>query len=47
LAARKWENLKDDRDNYKRRGKVYSYLQQKGYESSVIKEVIQELGSME
>ena len=47
LATRKWDSLKSEQDDYKRRGKVYAYLQQKGYESSVIKEVIKELASME
>ena len=47
LATRKWESLKGERDSFVRRGKVYKYMQQKGYESTVIKEIIQELPSME
>ena len=41
LAARKWETLRTERDGHTKRSKVFRYLQQKGYESSIITEVIQ------
>jgi regulatory protein len=40
LAGKKWETLKAERDSYQKRGKVFRYMQQKGYESGMISELI-------
>src|SRR4051812_34478006 len=42
LAERKWEELKREKQPYARQSKVYRYLAQKGYESSLITEVLNE-----
>ena len=47
LATRKWASLKAERESYQKRAKVYRYLLQKGYESTIINEVIQGLLTME
>ena len=47
LAERKWESLRNERDTYARRGKVFRYLQQKGYEPSIINEIIQVILTVE
>ena len=47
LGTRKWDQLAAERDDYIKQGKLYRYLLQKGYESSLIKEVIHGLLTME
>jgi regulatory protein len=47
LASRKWESLKTEKDQYTRKNKVFRYLLQKGYESSLIGEVLTEIISLE
>lgn len=47
LAEDKWNALAREKDGYIKRGKVYRYLQQKGYESSIISEVIRTISTME
>ncbi len=47
LATRKWESLKAERNDFERRNKVYRYMQQKGFESQIIHEILKELASME
>jgi regulatory protein len=42
LGERKWETLKE-KDSFAKRGKVYRYLQQKGYEPVIISEVIRNI----
>lgn len=43
LAARKWEELKKERSLPQKKGKTYRYLVQKGYESSLAQDVINEI----
>ena len=47
LAQRKWDTLKSEKDPYAKKAKVFRYLLQKGYESSLINEVIQSILSLE
>jgi regulatory protein len=47
LAEKKWAGLQAERNSFQKQGKVYRYLLQKGYESSIINEVISALLSME
>jgi regulatory protein len=42
LGERKWETLKE-KDSFAKRGKVFRYLQQKGYEPTIISEVIRNI----
>ena len=43
LAERKWKTLKRERSMPAKKAKTYRYLLQKGYESSMIQEVIGEI----
>lgn len=43
LTDNKWNSLKTERNLHIRKGKVFRYLQQKGYESSLITEAIEEI----
>src|SRR5690606_8875740 len=43
LAERKWETLNKERSMAAKKAKTYRYLLQKGYESSMIQEVIGEI----
>lgn len=41
LVERKWESLTSEKNLYNRQNKVFRYMLQKGYESSIVKEIIQ------
>ena len=43
LVEKKWETLRSIQNDYEKRAKVSRYMQQKGYESSIITEVIAEI----
>lgn len=43
LATRKWEELKKERSQHIRKHKTYRYLLQKGYESDLINDTINEI----
>ena len=43
LADRKWEDLKKEKDQFKRKGKLFRFLASKGYESDLIQMAIEEL----
>lgn len=45
LALRKWGELKSDRDSWSKRAKVARFLQQKGYESDLIRDAVESLKS--
>jgi regulatory protein len=40
LAEKKWESLRAETNSYSKKAKVYRYLQQKGYESGTINEIL-------
>ena len=46
LAARKWIDLKSEKNIFTRKGKTYKYLIQKGYEPDMVKDTIEELSNM-
>jgi len=43
LAQKKWEELKMEKDPFSRKMRVLRYLHQKGYESDLSKDVLQEI----
>ena len=43
LAEKKWEELKGEKKTYIRRGKVFRYMMQKGYESDLVQNVLNEI----
>ena len=47
LATRKWNELKSERNIHQKKGKTYRFLQQRGFESSLITEAINALVSVE
>lgn len=47
LGEQKWNSLKGESNLFNRKGKTYRYLQQKGYEPSIISEVISAMTTVE
>lgn len=43
LTERKWEASSKEKDDYKRKAKVYRYLSSKGYETDLIKDAVEEV----
>jgi regulatory protein len=43
LAARKWEALKMETNDYKRKMKIYSFLSAKGYETDIIRDAVDQV----
>lgn len=43
LAEKKWTSLDRERDSYKKKTKVYRFLQSKGYETDLIKMAVEEI----
>lgn len=43
LTEKKWEELKGERSTYIRRGKVFRYMVQKGYETDLVQDALNEI----
>lgn len=47
LTLKKWQELKKEKNPIEKKGKLFRYLQQKGYETDLIKDVFQEIPNLE
>lgn len=43
LAERKWELISNEKDEFKRKGKLYRFLSTKGYEADLIKDAVEQV----